>query len=125
MWGEDYASAIDSTMARFWWLGEDKEKKSKVKAKVKAAFAGFKGRWLTEEEMKSHGIFREDNKFGDDIFLADAGVQFCPSDMGVKPLNGMHGFDPADKDSCAAWLSTVPVPDFVSRVCDYFAVMTI
>ena len=34
------------------------------------------------------------------------------------------GFDPADKDSSAAWLSTVPVPDSVSRVCDYFAVMT-
>jgi len=44
--------------------------------------------------------------------------------MGVKPLNGMHGFDPADRDSCAAWLSTVPVPDSVSRVCDYFRVMT-
>ena len=66
----------------------------------------------------------DDHKFGDAIFLADAGVQFCPSDMGVKPLNGMHGFDPADRDSCAAWLSTVPVPDGVSRVCDYFRVMT-
>ena len=79
---------------------------------------------LTEEEMKYHGIWREDRKFGDAIFLADAGVQFIPSDMGVKPLNGMHGFDPADKDSCAAWLSTEPVPESVTRVCDYFSVMT-
>ena len=117
-WGEDYASAIDSTMARFWWL------KDGARDKVKEAFAGFPGHWLDEDEMRRHGIFREDHKFGDDIFLADAGVQFCPSDMGVKPLNGMHGFDPADKDSCAAWLSTVPVPDSVSRVCDYFPVMT-
>ncbi|MBR4612535.1 MAG: alkaline phosphatase family protein [Kiritimatiellae bacterium] len=117
-WGGDYASAIDSTMARFWWL------KDGAREKVKEAFAGFPGHWLDEDEMRRHGIFREDHKFGDDIFLADAGVQFCPSDMGVKPLNGMHGFDPADKDSCAAWLSTVPVPDSVSRVCDYFPVMT-
>ena len=118
VWGEDYASAIDSTMARFWWL------KPGAKEKVLAAFAQFQGRWLSEDEMKRYGIFREDHKFGDGIFLADAGVQFCPSDMGVKPLNGMHGFDPADKDSCAAWLSTVPVPDSVLRVCDYFRVMT-
>ncbi len=117
VWGEDYASAIDSTMARFWWLKPESEDK------VKAAFADFPGHWLTDDEMKHHGIWREDHKFGDAIFLANAGVQFCPSDMGVKPLNGMHGFDPADEDSAACWLSTVPVPDGVSRVCDYFKAM--
>lgn len=90
---------------------------------MRAALEGFRGRWLTEEEMKRHGIWREDRKFGDAIFLAEAGVQFAPSDMGVKPLNGMHGFDPDDEDSLACWLSTVPVPDGVTRVCDYFSVM--
>lgn len=117
VWGEDYASAIDATMARFWWL------KDGAKEAVEKAFAGFQGRWLTREEMEYHGIWREDKKFGDAIFLAAPGIQFCPGDMGVKPLNGMHGFDPSDEDSNAAWLSTVPVPDGVTRVCDYFAVM--
>ncbi len=116
-WGEDYASAIDSTMARFWWL-------KPVEEKVKEAFAGFPGHWLSEEEMRYHGIWRSDHKFGDAIFLAKAGVQFVPSDMGVKPLNGMHGFDPSDEDSLASWLSTEPVPEGVRRVCDYFNVMT-
>ncbi len=126
VWGEDYASAIDSTMARFWWLdgAPGSSRPTAAEEKVKKAFEGFPGHWLTEEEMKYHGIWREDCKFGDAIFLADAGVQFIPSDMGVKPLNGMHGFDPADKDSCAAWLSTAPVPESVRRVCDYFSVMT-
>ncbi|MCR5415023.1 MAG: alkaline phosphatase family protein [Kiritimatiellae bacterium] len=117
VWGEDYASAIDSTMARFWWL-------KPVEAKVKELLKGFPGRWLSEDEMRRHGIWRDDRKFGDAIFLADPGVQFCPGDMGAKPLNGMHGFDPCDEDSLACWLSTVPVPDSVSRVCDYFKVMT-
>ncbi|MBO7684174.1 MAG: alkaline phosphatase family protein [Kiritimatiellae bacterium] len=116
-WGEDYASAIDSTMARFWWLRP-------VEDAVRRAFAGFPGRWLSEDEMRRHGIWREDRKFGDAIFLADAGVQFVPSDMGVKPLNGMHGYDPADEDSYASWLSTAPVPEGVGRVCDYFGAMT-
>ena len=117
-WGEDYASAIDSTMARFWWLRPGSEEK------VRGAFSKFPGHWLSEAEMRRHGIWRDDRKFGDAIFLADAGIQFCPSDMGVKPLNGMHGFDPADADSRACWLSTVPVPEGVTRVCDYFKVMT-
>ena len=117
-WGVDYASAIDSTMARFWWLKPESE------AKVREAFKAFAGHWLTEEESKRHGIYRADHKFGDAIFLADPGLQFCPSDMGIKPLNGMHGFDPADEDSLACWLSTEPVPDEVRRVCDYFREMT-
>jgi hypothetical protein len=118
VWGRDYASAIDSTMARFWWIDASSE------AKVRAAFAGLPGRWLTEDEMRYHGIWRDDHKFGDAIFLADPGVQLCPSDMGVKPLNGMHGFDPADKDSAAACLSTAPLPQGLARVSDYFRLMT-
>ena len=117
-WGEDYASAIDSTMARFWWLKENAE------AKVKNAFAAFPGHWLTEDEMRRHGIWRDDHKFGDSIFLADPGIQFVPSDMGIKPLNGMHGYSPEDEDSDACWLSTVPVPEGVTRVKDYFGAMT-
>jgi hypothetical protein len=118
VWGEDYASAIDSTMARFWWL------KPTAERKVRSAMDGLPGRWLTDEEMRYHGIWRDDRKFGDAIFLAEPGVQFVPSDMGVKPLNGMHGYDPADEDSQACWLSTEPVPAGVERVCDYFKIMT-
>ena len=100
------------------------EAANEEKEAAEAAFAPFRGRWLTREDMERHGLWREDRKFGDAIFLADAGVQFCPSDMGVKPLAGMHGFDPADEDSTACWLSTAPVPGGVARVCDYFRAMT-
>lgn len=117
-WGREYASAIDSTMVRFWWLNPEAEEK------VHSALTDMPGRWLTADEQRYHGIWREDRKFGDAIFLADAGIQFTPGDMGVKPLNGMHGFDPADKDSYAAWLSTAPVPEGIERVSDYFKVMS-
>ena len=105
-------------MARLWWL------RPGAKEAVESALASFRGRWLTRGEMEANGIWRDDRKFGDAIFLADAGVQFCPSDMGVKPLAGMHGFDPADEDSTACWLSTAPVPPGLRRVCDVFAAMT-
>ena len=118
VWGRDYACAVDSTMARFWWLHGDS------RATAERALADMPGRWLSRAEMEENGIWREDCKFGDAIFLADPGVQFCPGDMGVKPLRGMHGYDPRDEDSLACWLSTAPVPARVRRVCDYFAAMT-
>lgn len=117
-WGRQYASAIDSTMARFWWLEAGAEEK------VRDAFSSFPGHWISEREMRNWGVWRDDHKFGDAIFLADPGIQFCPSDMGVKPLAGMHGYAPDDEDSLACFLSTDPAPDDVRRVCDYFSVMT-
>jgi len=50
-------------------------------------------------------------------------VQIAPSDMGLKPLNGMHGFAPEDKDSQAVVMSTEEIPPEVRRVADYFALM--
>ena len=117
-WGMDYACTIDSTMARFWWLGKD------AKEKIIPALEGLRGHWLNDEDTKHYGIFREDHKFGDAIFLAEPGIQFVPGDMGVKPLNGMHGYAPEDEDSYACWLSTEPVPENVKRVRDYFGAMT-
>ena len=50
VWGEDYASAIDSTMARFWWLKDGAEEK------VRGAFKSFPGHWLTEDDMRGYGL---------------------------------------------------------------------
>ncbi|MBR0459094.1 MAG: glycosyltransferase [Victivallales bacterium] len=118
-WGRDFASAVDSTMARFWWL------KDGAQEKVREAFSQHKipGHWLTPEEIQYHGLARTDRKFGDAIFLAPPGIQFAPCDMGIKPLHGMHGFDPADEDSLACCLSTKPLPPSITRVCDYFTLM--
>ena len=35
----------------------------------------------------------------------------------------MHGYDPDDEDSLAACLSTIPIPDSIRRVRDYFSLM--
>ena len=53
----------------------------------------------------------------------NAGVQIAPSDMGSKPLNGMHGFAPEDKDSFAVILSNDAVPPEIRCVGDYFGLM--
>ncbi|MGN1359387.1 MAG: alkaline phosphatase family protein [Kiritimatiellia bacterium] len=120
VWGHDYALCLDSTMARFWFLRPESERL----LRGVLAHSSFHGHWLSKEEWRIHGLERKDRAFGDAIYLADAGWQFVPSDMGLKPLNGMHGYDPADKDSAAAILSTEPIPPNVRRVCDLFGLMT-
>ena len=119
VWGRDYAAAIDSTMLRCWWLVPGAEEK----VRDALASASIPGQWLTDDYLRHHGVYRNDRKFGDAIYLAPPGIQYVPGDMGIKPLNGMHGYDPADEDSLAACLSTIPIPDSVRRVRDYFSLM--
>ncbi|MBS1370174.1 MAG: hypothetical protein HPZ91_09495 [Lentisphaeria bacterium] len=117
--GRDYAACYDSTMLRVHFLAPG------AKERILEALAPFSGagRWLTEQEERSCGIWRADRLFGDAIFLMNPGIQVVPSDMGGAPLAGMHGFDPADRDSDAALLSNVPVPADVTGVPDYFRLM--
>ena len=119
VFGRDYGACYDSTMFRPTFISPDSERV------IRAAVKPFEkcGHWLTAEEEKHYGIWRADRKFGDAIFLLDPGIQIVPSDMGKKPLNGMHGFAPEDKDSQAAVLSTAEIPEDVRRVADYFGLM--
>ena len=117
VFGKDYGACYDSTMARFYYLNE------KSKALIEEKITHFPGHFLSEDEEKNYGIFRSDRMFGDGIFLLNAGIQIVPSDMGDKPLNGMHGFAPEDEHSFAAVLSDTALPEYVSNVKDYYKFM--
>ena len=120
VFGRDYGACCDATLYRVTYLAD------RARRLIPAALAPFAadGRWLTEAEERALGIWRADRAFGDAIFLVNPGVQIVPSDMGLKPLGGMHGYDPADEHSRAAILSTEPVPGYVRHVADYFKLMT-
>ena len=120
VFGVDYGVCYDSTLMRVHEL------RPGALAKIKAAVTPFAadGHWLTEDEERRHGIWRKDRMFGDAIFLVNPGVQIVPSDMGLAPLGGMHGFDPEETHSKAALLSTEPIPDDITGVYDYFKLMT-
>ncbi len=118
--GKDYLSCLDSTMGRFWYLRND------ARERLHAALADAPAHWLSQEEMRQNGVLFEDHRFGEEFLLLDAGIQIVPSDMGIKPLPGMHGFDPDDRDSQAAILSNAPMDDApVSDVADYFRLMRV
>ena len=117
IFGKDYGACYDSTMTRFYYLNENS------KGVITEIMKEFPGHFLTVEEEKKYGIYRADRTFGNAIFLLDAGLQIVPSDMGEKPLNGMHGFIPEDEHSHAVILSNTIVPETVERVADYFDLM--
>ena len=119
VFGRDYGACYDSTLFRVHYLVPGAKEKIR---KALAPFAGD-GHWLDENEERRHGIWRADRCFGDELFLVNPGVQIVPSDMGLKPLKGMHGFDPDDIHSKAAIMSTKPLPDWVHGVYDYFRLM--
>ena len=115
--GRDYGACFDSTMARFYYLNE------KAQKVIPDLMKKFPGHFLSKDEELKYGIYRSDRIFGDAIFLLDAGIQIVPSDMGGKPLKGMHGFSPENEYSFAAMLSNEPLPENIGHVADYFKFM--
>ncbi|HPY90392.1 MAG TPA: alkaline phosphatase family protein [Lentisphaeria bacterium] len=118
LFGVDYSACYDSTMARFWFLNPA------VRPAIIDALTPAPGRWLSQEDMRRYGIAFPDHQFGEAFFLLDNGFQIIPSDMGLKPLPGMHGYAPEEAESQAAILSTHPFDDCpVLAVEDLFTLM--
>ncbi len=119
VFGKDYGACYDSTLFRVTFLSPTAE------GVIREAVKPFEsmGHWLSIEEEKHYGIYRPDRHFGDAIFLMNPGIQIVPSDMGYRPLNGMHGFAPEDKDSQAVILSTDEIPPEIHCVADFFGLM--
>ncbi len=115
--GRDYAACYDSTMLRIWIL------KPEFRDVLMNAVKDAPGHWLSADEKRGFEVDFPDGKYGDEIFLLDAGVQLVPGDMGDKPIPGMHGYSPLDKDSEASLLSTSAPPLVPSGIAGFFTLM--
>jgi predicted AlkP superfamily pyrophosphatase or phosphodiesterase len=111
----DFIYALDSTMARFWFLN------AKSEEEITRLLSGQTfGRILNEEDLKAYGIKFSDNEYGDLIFLMNPGGLIFPSFMGKIPFEGMHGFAPEDANSYGSFLTNCS--DIVSpqKITDLF-----
>ncbi|MFC1590523.1 glycosyltransferase [Candidatus Omnitrophota bacterium] len=115
----DYAAVYDSTMARFWFFNN--EARSAIQTCLsKISF----GRILSEKELKALGVNFKDARFGQMIFLMDAGNVILPSFMGNTKPSGMHGFHPNNKWMDASFLSNYKPGAEIKDIRDFFKVMT-
>lgn len=118
VFGKDYGAVYDSTMVRFWFLTPGSE------AAIRAALLKEpRGRILEQTTLKAWGADFPDRKYGELFFLLNPGVLLCPSFLGVKPLAGMHGYDPSHPDSVASFFSTVNLKKPPKGLADLFNLM--
>ena len=101
--GPGVRTVCDSTMIRAWYRDDA------AQTALRLALANQKGlRLLSRDELQAEGCNFADNRFFDDVWLADPGVLLVPSHMGRVPMTGMHGFHPSHEDSNAIFCSTDP-----------------
>ena len=119
VYGRDYAAVWDSTMARFWFPGG-----RDVRARITAWLAARpEGKIVPEAQLREWGCLFPDGRYGELFYLLDNGTIFAPSFMNLKRVPAMHGFDPAEPDSRACWLTTHPVDPAPARINEIHEVM--
>jgi hypothetical protein len=118
-YGRDYVAVWDSTMLRLWFMADHS-----ARQEVVSWLSGRKeGRILTDQELRNWGCYFEDRRYGELFYLLGNGTIFAPSYMNQRFVPAMHGFDPAEPNSAASWLTTVPVEDPPKRIEQIYGVM--
>ena len=108
---DDYLPAYDSTMARFWVFSD------RARQALRALLAEHPcGQLLSPAELQRLGVWFEDGRYYDLLFLMKPGMLLCPSDMGSVRFAGMHGYHPSEPTADAVLLSSVPVDRAVDHI---------
>jgi hypothetical protein len=106
-------------MARFWFPGG---------ARVRNEIAGWltqrnEGRIVSDAKLRDWGCYFPNRRYGELFYLLDNGSLFAPSFMNLGKVTAMHGFDPAEHESRACWLTTHPVISVPRQIHQIFDVM--
>jgi predicted AlkP superfamily pyrophosphatase or phosphodiesterase len=117
---KDYLAVYDSTMARFWFFNS--EARLAIESVLRNAPCG---QILPEAELKRMGVYFEDQRFGELIFLMNPGWMLAKSDFNGSQWtpSGMHGYHPSDKYSDGVFLSSQMPPREVNNLTDVYGCM--
>ncbi len=114
----DYLAFYDSTMARFWFSNNDARKE------IVDMLSGLScGTILESGQLREEGVWFEDERFGELVFLMNPGTLVVPSYMGAKAPKGMHGFSPDHPDSHAILMSSEELEPDPGHIRDTYTVM--
>jgi len=114
---EDYLAVYDSTMARFWFFN-DAAKRQITEALVESRC----GKILTDIELRDMGVFFDDRRFGEIIYLLHPGWMLAKSDFNGPqwmPV-GMHGYHPDDPYSDGVFLTNDKQAVEVRNIADVY-----
>jgi hypothetical protein len=107
----DYLAAYDSTMARFWAWND------RARARLVEALTDHPcGQLLGRDELGRLGIWFDDDRYYQLLFVMKPGVLLNPSDMGHFRFAGMHGYHPSEPTADAVLLSTAPLGKTVDHI---------
>lgn len=116
----EYLAVYDSTMARFWpFTAPARHALTDLLGTIRG------GRLLSDDELRDLGIFFDDRRYGELIFLLEPGWLIDGSDFsgrGWTPA-GMHGYHPDDPSSDAVILSSHGFPDALRTISDVYPLM--
>jgi len=116
----DYAVVYDSTMARFWFFN-DRARQQVINCLNRVQ----EGRIIPDSELAGLGALFADRYFGELIFVVKEGVLIVPSHMGKRPIRGMHGYHPSEKQSYAVLCTNQDkIPEDISAIPDIYRLMT-
>jgi hypothetical protein len=83
------------------------------------------GRIVPDSELADLGASFADRYFGELIFLVKEGVLIVPSHMGKRPIRGMHGYHPSEKQSYAVLCTNQHrIPQEICAIPDIYRLMT-
>jgi len=108
---KDYLPAYDSTMARFWI--ENDRARSTLTALLEDHPCGT---LLSERELQRLGVWFDNRRYYDLLFLMKPGMLLSPSDMGTVRFAGMHGYHPSEPTADAVLLATTPVDKGIDHI---------
>jgi len=87
--------ALDATMVRVWYWGDDAALREEVRAIVAE---NYRGRWLDDHEIDSFHLRFDSRLYGDEMFLLEPGTAIFPNFHSYIKPKAMHAYDPADPD---------------------------
>jgi hypothetical protein len=74
------------------------------------------GSLLSQAELQRLGVWFDDDRYYQMLFLMKPGMLLSPSDMGSVRFAGMHGYHPSEPTADAVLLATVPVDKTVDHI---------
>ncbi len=118
--GVDYVAFLNSTLASFWF--EDGIKQEEIIASLKKSGVGH---FLTFGERRKYHLEFSDSRYGDEIFVAEEGVEFTPNFISLmhRPNAGMHGYEPMHFSTRAFFLGDRQKSSGLNDVTDIYKLL--